>query len=112
MLFRSVYAAKEHAVARKSVAGAMLPLIPGPLPEAPDRDPEEESLRRGVPEEAQLRAMKVRELESLAGSMGLDTKDCVRKEDYIALIMETEPEDEDLEADEEKPPSLGGADPV
>jgi hypothetical protein len=84
-------------------------LIPGRLPDVESLDEEEGILQECEAEEMHLRSMRVKELELMAKSQGLDTKGCVRKDDYVALILATAQEGE---ADEEEPPVLTGEDPV
>ena len=66
----------------------------------------------------QLESYTVKELEELAAEMGVDTKGCKKKADYIALIAAEEvvpgeecTEDGEPLTDDEEAPKLDAADP-
>lgn len=103
----AVYAAREWVPAKEGVAADRLPVAPQFLLEEGNGE-ETEILREGMLEEGQLRNMKVRDLENLARSLGLDTRKCTKKEDYVNLILAEAGEEDE----EEEPPSLKAEAPV
>lgn len=57
---------------------------------------------------AQLEAMTVKQLENLAGDLGVDVSKCKKKADYIAAIIA---EDIEVDDDDDELPELTAADP-
>lgn len=114
----AVYADREWVPAQAGVAADRPPSVPQTIPESEEEGEELAGLTgyrqegevippEGMPEEGQLRSMKVRDLENLARGLGLDTGKCTKKEDYVNLILAGAGEEDD-----EEPPSLKAEAPV